>query len=157
MSNVVATAVNIATPTATVKAIGVNVASVESGGALNAIFNIPKASDSTLGGVKIPLDGVIEIDSDGNISIDENAITMDIGATATIDNNVGTPTVTVTPSKSNGKTTLAISFRNLKGVKGDKGDPFEYSDFSTTQLDQLKSDIVADVLDALPDGNTEVY
>ena len=138
MSAGVVTVVGTTTNTAKVRAMGVSMASVESGGAMNAIFNIPKASDSMLGGVKIPTDGIIEIDSDGNITIDKSELTVDVDAAATIDNNVGVPTVSVTPSKSNGKTTLTFSFKNLKGEKGDKGDPLEYSDLTESEKESLR-------------------
>lgn len=176
MSVGVVTVVGTTTSMASVRAMGVSMASVESGGALNAIFNIPKASDSTLGGVKIPSGGVIEIDSDGNITIDESALSLEVGATATVDNNIGTPTVSVTPSKSNGKTTLTFSFKNLKGEKGDKGDPLEYSDLTESEKESLrgqdgttpikgthywtdsdKAEIVNDVLAELPNGNEVAY
>lgn len=39
----------------------------------------------------------------------------------------------------------------LKALKGEKGDPFTYNDFAPEQLEALKSDIVGDVLDALPE------
>ena len=74
MSAGVVTVVGTTTNMASVRAMGVSMASVESGGALNAIFNIPKASDSTLGGVKVPIGGDIEIDENGNISINEELV-----------------------------------------------------------------------------------
>jgi len=42
--------------------------------------------------------------------------------TATIDDNTGTPSVTVTASGPNTEKVFNFEFRNLKGVKGDKGD-----------------------------------
>lgn len=42
--------------------------------------------------------------------------------TATIDGNVGTPTVTVTASGTNTSKVFNFDFKNMKGEKGDKGD-----------------------------------
>lgn len=59
---------------------------------------------------------VSELENDANF-------TQFAGASATVDANTGTPSVTVTESGSGNNKGLVFSFKNLKGEKGDKGDP----------------------------------
>lgn len=54
--------------------------------------------------------------------INDANFTQFAGASATVDDNTGTPSVTVTESGSGNNKGLVFSFKNLKGVKGDKGD-----------------------------------
>lgn len=54
--------------------------------------------------------------------INDANFTQFAGASATVDANTGTPSVTVTESGSGNNKGLVFSFKNLKGAKGDKGD-----------------------------------
>jgi hypothetical protein len=58
---------------------------------------------------------VSELENDANF-------TQFAGASATVDANTGTPSVTVTESGSGNNKGLVFAFKNLKGAKGDKGD-----------------------------------
>lgn len=142
--------------TAYVTALGVDTASVEAGESMNAVFDIPIASETVVGAIKVPSsssvsvsnDGSVDIkigeglqkESDGTIVIDPEAVVLDVDATATIDNNIGVPSVEITPTVSAGKTTFKFDFKNLKGQPGDKGDDFTYDDFTAEQLAALKGE-----------------
>ena len=64
--------------------------------------------------------------------------------TATIDDNIGVPTVTTKVSSDGEGATIDFNFSNLRGLpgvtgeKGDKGDSFKYSDFTEAEIKELQ-------------------
>ena len=59
-------------------------------------------------------------DKDGNILYEFpiTGVAPDITVSASVDNNIGTPSVTVTKSGENDAPTYQLDFKNLKGVQG---------------------------------------
>ena len=52
----------------------------------------------------------------------ENGITPNVNMSASVDNSVGTPSVTVTKGGTATNPTFALDFKNLKGVQGEQGE-----------------------------------
>ena len=85
---------------------------------VNAEFN--NKQDTLVSGENIKTINGESVLGSGNINI-EDGTTPDISATATVDNNTGTPSVTVTKTGTDAEPSFSFAFKNLKGTKGDKG------------------------------------
>lgn len=72
----------------------------------------------------------------------ESAIISEVNAT--IDSNIGIPSVTVDLGGTELNRTFTFNFKNIKGeqgiqgIQGEKGNPFVYEDFTQKQLEDLK-------------------
>lgn len=96
------------------------------GNGIASITSIPSTEDDGLNTVTITMDDgtsrsfTVKNGSKGSKGDTGNAAGFG-DPTASIDNNTGTPTVTVTASGSNEKKVFNFDFKNLKGNKGDPG------------------------------------
>lgn len=75
----------------------------------------------------------------------ENGVTPEISASATVNNNIGTPSVTVTKSGTDESPIFTFNFENLKGeqgIPGEKGDNGESAGFGNIDVDDTNAGTV---------------